>query len=261
MARIFHVSDLHFGRQDQGALDWFADVVKAERPDAVIITGDLTFRARRSEYEDATAWLAALDVPITIEPGNHDLPYFNPFARFIDPYRRYRRLERVIEDPIDLAGVAIVPLRTTSRAQWRTNWSWGVVRPRRLKRTLAMLGDTPENRVRIVACHHPLIDSAAMTKRSRTQGGNAALTALAQAGADAVLSGHVHDPFDVPHHVGGRTIRLIGAGTLSERVRETAPSFNLITVENGKIAVEVRVMPHSGAPVPQDGAHRVSELA
>ena len=54
----------------------------------------------------------------------------------------------------------------------------------------------------------------------------AALVRLAAAGADAVLSGHVHDPFDRTHDAGGRAIRLIGAGTLSERLRDTPPSYN-----------------------------------
>jgi 3',5'-cyclic AMP phosphodiesterase CpdA len=254
MTRLFHVSDLHFGRQDQGALDWFAGVVEAEKPDAVIMTGDLTYRARSAEYAAATEWLARLRVPVTIEPGNHDLPYFNLFARFFAPYRRYKRLERAIEDPLDLPGVAIVPLRTTSRAQWRTNWSWGVVRPGSLAKAIKMLGESPADRLKVVACHHPLIDLADMTKRSRTHGGEAALAALAEAGADVVLSGHVHDPFDIRHPIAGRAVRLIGAGTLSERVRETAPSFNLLTFAHGTLSVEVRVMPDAGAPPPQDGA-------
>ena len=92
MTRLFHVSDLHFGRQDQAAIDWFAATVHAERPAAVICTGDLTQRARSREFEAATRFLESLPVPVTIEPGNHDLPYFNLFERFVRPYRRYGRL-------------------------------------------------------------------------------------------------------------------------------------------------------------------------
>ena len=242
MTRIFHVSDLHFGREDQAALDWFAATAATERPDAVAITGDLTFRARSEEFAAATAWLAALKVPVTIEPGNHDLPYFNPFARFFSPYRRYRRLEQAIEDPMDLPGVSLIPLKTTSRAQWRTNWSWGVVRPVSLMRALALLEQAPAGRLKIVTCHHPLIDTSDMTKASNTRGGEAALERLAAAGADVALSGHVHDPFDIRHPAAGRAIRLIGAGTLSERVRSTAPSFNELVFEGGALRVLVRTM-------------------
>ena len=137
MTRLFHVSDLHFGREDRAALDWFAQAVADERPDAVVCTGDLTQQARAHEFAAATAWLEALPVPVTVEPGNHDLPYFNPYERFVRPYRRYGRLERMIERPLDVKNVVIVPLKTTTRFQFRYNWSWGVVTRRALAKTLA----------------------------------------------------------------------------------------------------------------------------
>ena len=118
MTRLFHVSDLHFGREDRAAIRWFADLVHAEKPDAVVCTGDLTMRARKAEFAAAAEWLSGLGVPVTVEPGNHDLPYFNPFARLLDPYRRYRAVETMLEKPIDLPGVMIVPLKTTARLQW-----------------------------------------------------------------------------------------------------------------------------------------------
>ena len=242
MTRLFHVSDLHFGREDGAALAWFASLVMAERPDAVIITGDLTYRARKEEFAAATVWLDQLNVPVTIEPGNHDLPYFNLFSRFFSPYRRYSKLERAIEGRLELDDICIVPLKTTARAQWRTNWSWGVVRPVSLMRALALLGACADDRLKIVTCHHPLIDTPEMTKRSKTKGGEIALDQLSAAGADVVLSGHVHDPFDVRHPVSGRGIRLIGAGTLSERVRTTAPSFNMLSFVAGSLHVDVRSM-------------------
>lgn len=240
-ARLFHVSDLHFGREDRSALAWFAATVRKERPDAVIVTGDLTMRARSQEFAAAEAWLAALGVPVTIEPGNHDLPYLNPLARLIHPYRRVRRVARAIERPLDVPGVWLVPLETTARAQWRLNWSRGHVADRRLDRALRLLQQRRPGDVAIVACHHPLID-AGTESEGRTRGGAEALHALAEAGADAVLSGHVHDPFDIIWDGNDRPVRLIGAGTLSERVRESAPSFNEVRVADGRIAVEVRAM-------------------
>ena len=242
MSRLFHVSDLHFGAEDRAALDWFAGVVRDEEPDALIVTGDLTMRARSREFAAAGAWLEAFGIPISIEVGNHDLPYFNPFARIFRPYGRFRKVERLIDRPIDLADVTIVPLRTTARAQWRLNWSKGRVNATSLREALALAEAAPADHVVLVACHHPLIEADTRSTAS-TRGGLSALAALAIAGADAVLTGHVHDPFDIAHQEGGRTIRLIGAGTLSERIRDTAPSFNEIEVVAGRIAVRVRAMP------------------
>lgn len=241
MKRLFHVSDIHFGAEDRAALDWFAGRVAQERPDAVVVTGDLTMRARAAEFAAAQEWLEALGPPVTVEVGNHDLPYFNPWARFITPYHRFRALERMIERPLDLPGVSIVPLKTTARFQMRLNWSKGNVTRRALSATLAQVEATPEEHHVLVACHHPLVDTGTRST-SRTRGGPRALEALALAGAHAVLTGHVHDPFDVTHPTGAGPVRLIGAGTLSERVRDTRPSFNEISIAGGDIDTRVREM-------------------
>ncbi|KRB79811.1 metallophosphoesterase [Sphingomonas sp. Root710] len=241
MIRLFHVSDLHFGCADETALRWFAAAVAAERPDAVIVTGDLTMRARRQEFEAAGAWLESLAVPLTIEPGNHDLPW-NPLTRFMRPYRHFRRIEANLERPLSLPGLSLVPLKTTARFQWRLNWSWGVVSGGSLRRTIAHLDATPDDRIVIVACHHPLTDRDGIRSRGRTLGGAEALSQLAAAGADVVLSGHVHDPFDSVIDAGGKPIRVIGAGTLSHRTRATPPSFNQLTIEGGAISSAVRAM-------------------
>jgi 3',5'-cyclic AMP phosphodiesterase CpdA len=83
--RLFHISDVHFGVEDHAALDAVARAVAEERPDAVVCTGDLTQRAKHSEYARAAEWFAALGVPVVLEPGNHDMPYYNPWERFTDP--------------------------------------------------------------------------------------------------------------------------------------------------------------------------------
>jgi 3',5'-cyclic AMP phosphodiesterase CpdA len=231
MIRLFHVSDVHFGAEDPAALAWFAERVAAERPHAVIMTGDLTMRATKREFQDGGAWLQSLGVPVTVEVGNHDIPYYwDPFRRLFAPYQRYAAIERMIEKPLDLPGVTVVPLKTTARAQWRWNWSKGRVSSGSLRRALALIAAAPKDHLILVAAHHPLIEGP--TKgTAKTRNGDAALTQLAAAGAHAVLSGHVHDPFDVPIDRDGRIIRMIGAGTLSKRTRKTPPAFNEIRVE------------------------------
>lgn len=241
MTMLFHVSDVHFGAEDPVALDWFQRAVAEHRPDAVVMTGDLTMRARRHEFAAALRWFEGLGVPVTVEVGNHDIPYFNPWARFVTPYRRYAALERMVERPLTLPGIAIVPLRTTARFQWRLNWSKGYVADDALRDALALARAAPKDAVLLVTCHHPLVEPGTRMS-SRTRGGAQALAALAQAGADAVLTGHVHDPFDEPHLVEGREVRLIGAGTLSERVRAAPPSFNALRIEGGRIETLVHRM-------------------
>jgi 3',5'-cyclic AMP phosphodiesterase CpdA len=237
MSLLLHASDLHFGRHDQAALDWFAELVDSERPDAVLITGDLTQSARAHEFDMAARWLEGLSVPLAIEPGNHDLPVFNPLARMLTPYRRFRRLAAAVDGRIDLPDAVVISLKTTARAQLRINWAEGRVGRRSLAAAVAALARTRPGRVRIVAAHHPLVDLPGMQVPGRTHGGRAALHRLAAAGADALLSGHVHDGFDLTHAAAGRSIRLIGAGTLSERLRESPPSCNRIRIIGGGLQV------------------------
>lgn len=238
MTLLFHASDLHFGREDRDALDWFVAEATDAKPDAIVITGDLTMRARSAEFAAAHRWLEALPAPVSVEVGNHDLPYFDVFARFFRPYRRYDALERLIERPLALPHVTIVPLRTTARAQWRFNWSKGIVTGDRLDDTLELLGEADTHH-RLIACHHPLIE-AGTSGTASTRGGRAALRALAAQGATAVLSGHVHDPFDRTEQIDGQSIRLIGAGTLSERLRDTRPSYNAIHISPTDHIMDVR---------------------
>lgn len=241
MTVLFHASDLHFGVEDPAALDWFAERVADEAPDAVVITGDLTMRARSSEFAAAQAWLSQLGAPVLIEPGNHDLPYFNPVKRMMRPYSRVMKLQEQVQRGIDFPDVHLASLRTTARAQWRLNWSKGRVSHRALHSAVTGLRQSAQDAYRIVLAHHPLIEPATRTS-ARTVRGRSALEAVAAAGAQAVLSGHVHDPFDIEVSTAAGPVRLIGAGTLSERVRATRPSFNRLTIDGGELTSEVCAM-------------------
>jgi len=242
--RLFHISDVHFGVEDRAALAEVARAVADERPDAVICTGDLTQRAKHSEYAAAREWFAALGVRIVLQPGNHDMPYYNPWERFTDPFRRYRALEGAVGSVLESPDVVLVPLLTTVPAQWRFPWSDGVVKPPALAQTvaaLARLSDDPRHK--LVIAHHPLLGPDD-TRANPTIGGDAAFAALAAAGADAALSGHVHVPIDEARERGGHAMRMIGAGTLSTRLRHGAPpSYRVVTCRRGApITSELRVI-------------------
>lgn len=237
--RLFHLSDVHFGLEDRRALAWVEDCIAAERPAAVAITGDLTMRARRREFAAACDWIVGLKAPVTVEVGNHDLPYFNPAERFIDPYRRFRAIEGLIEREIELGSIAIVPLKTTARAQWRINWSKGWVTGKALSKTLTAIDALPPDTRVIVTAHHPLVE-VGTRGTALTRGGERALAALAQRKVLAVLSGHVHDAFDLTHDTPFGPVRMIGAGTLSQRIRSTPPSFNELTISGSEVKVRVR---------------------
>jgi len=236
---LFHLSDIHFGLEDGKALDWVRREIAERRPAAVAITGDLTMRARRREFAAACDWIRALDVPVTVEIGNHDMPYFNLVERFLAPYRRFHAIEGLVEREIDLPGLAIVPLKTAVRAQPRLNWSKGWVSRTALRNCLAAIDALPPGTKALVAVHHPLREVG--TKGTAlTVNGTRALTELARRPVLAVLSGHVHDPFDIVEDTANGPVRMIGAGTLSRRLRSTPPSFNELTWDGEALAVRVR---------------------
>jgi hypothetical protein len=117
------------------------------------------------------------------------------------------------------------------------------VRPHTLKLTLAAIDALPPGTRVFVTAHHPLIERAPDGRRL-TIGGAAAMTALAGRGVAAVLTGHVHDPFDLVEQTGAGPLRMIGAGTLSTRLRSTPAGYNRIEVSAAGIAVEARNREH-----------------
>lgn len=236
---LFHISDLHFGLEDTGALEWVARAVRDEHPDAVSVTGDLTMRARHPEFAAACRWIGNLAAPVTVEPGNHDMPYFNLVERFVAPYRRFRAIQSLLERELDLGGLHIVPLQTVTRAQWRFPWVDGWVREPALTATLAAIDALPAGTRVIVTAHHPLPEHGPGGRRL-TINGTRAMEELARRNVLAVLTGHVHDPFDLVARTAAGPLRMIGAGTLSHRVRSTPPSFNEITVVDREVKVRVR---------------------
>ena len=119
-----------------------------------------------------------------------------------------------------------------------------------LARTLAAIDALPRATATLVTAHHPLVE-AGTKGRALTRGGEAALTALASRGVAAVLTGHVHDAFDLMKQTPAGPIRMIGAGTLSKRIRSTPPSFNELTLAGGRIDVRVRNLAHVPTPAMQ----------
>ena len=239
MATYFHISDLHFGAEDRAALDWLAADIARVRPDGVICTGDLTMRGIKREFDAAADYLAALPVPVSIEPGNHDMPYYwEMLTRLRRPFARFEAMRARAHRP--LPGVSLVSLPTVTPAQWRLNWSKGYVSRPSLAAALRHIAGAQG--LKLVACHHPLVDADTQGSGS-TRGGRHALAMLAAAGVDAVLSGHVHDPFDLMVDTAGGPIRIIGAGTLSERTRVSAASYNRLdwSADTGlRVTVEVQ---------------------
>ena len=239
---LFHVSDTHFGVEDRAAMAWFEEAVRQDAPHAVVCTGDLTQRATHEQYAAAAKWFAKLSVPVMVQPGNHDMPYYNLWERFRRPYARFGVLAEAVGAQLELEHAVIVPFDTNVPAQMRWPWSDGVVTRKKLDAAIARLDELRDDpRLKIVACHHPLLPERDGAKNPTIRG-ELAFAELAAAGATTVLSGHVHFPFDQIRSRENLAMRMVGAGTLSTRLRKGAPpSYNVVRIDRtGLVDVEHR---------------------
>ena len=238
---LFHLSDIHFGLEDNEALDWVEREIASRQPDAVAITGDLTMRARQHEFAAAEKWIHSLPVPVTVEPGNHDLPAYYLPERYLKPLNRFEAFREVVERRIELPGLALVPLNTNVPAQPRLNWSKGWVAKAALADCLRQVDALPDGMRALVTVHHPLRETGTRGT-ALTRNGSLALEELAKRNVLGVMSGHVHDPFDIMEDTPHGPVRMIGAGTLSQRIRSTPPSFNELTWDGEVLDVRVRTL-------------------
>ena len=236
---LYHLSDIHFGGEDKEALEWVRGEIASSKPDLIAITGDLTMRARHHEFAAAKDWIGSLDVPVMVDLGNHDLPNYHLPERYLRPFRRFEAFKREVERDVTLPDITLVSLNSSVAAQPRANWSKGWVSPRALQACLAQIDALPAGRKALVSVHHPLRETGTRGT-AYTRNGMQALAELARRPVLGVLSGHVHDAFDIMEETQHGPVRMIGAGTLSQRLRVTPPSFNEIRWDGDRLDVAVR---------------------
>jgi 3',5'-cyclic AMP phosphodiesterase CpdA len=240
--RIAHLSDIHFGDEDQGAVEAAIGAVSAFAPTLTVVTGDLTANGRVREFRAGGAWLARLPGPTLVTPGNHDTPYWNPILRLISPFARYRRyIGRSQTSALDLPGLSVRSLNSARGIQPRLNWSKGALSLHALR---SLEWPAEPDVLRLFACHHPLVDPSAAPVSGGVHAGKAALAALAQQGVELILSGHLHNPFAGCVDGPGTASYTLGAGTLSRRTRGAAASFS--TILAGDDAFEVVIQAWTG---------------
>lgn len=232
---IVHLSDLHFGRADARIVDALHETVWSLAPDVVAISGDLTQRARRSQFRRARAFIDGLPPRHLIVPGNHDVPLFNVIARLFDPLGGYRRfvtsdLSPTLTDEV----VWIAGVNTTRPGTWKS----GRVDAATLHRVRESLRTLPPDTVKIVVAHHPF-------DAPEGAGATETLHTLSAAGIDVFLTGHLHTSYTghtaQRYKTGGRSAVVVEAATAtSTRLRDEANGFNVLRVRHGVINVETR---------------------
>ncbi len=237
MTLLLHVSDPHFGTERAPVVAALEDLVRAQRPDAMLLSGDITQRATHAQFAAARRFVDRMALPALVAiPGNHDIPLFNLAARLLWPYKRYAQafghdLEPQFENP----QVMVLALNTTRR--WRH--VDGELSPAQIERVARRCEQAPAAQWRIVVVHQPVAVSRPQDVHNLLHGRDAAVRRWSAAGVDLVLGGHIHLPFVLPLHeqwIGlPRRMWAVQAGTaVSKRVRaEAGNSVNLIRIDAG----------------------------
>jgi 3',5'-cyclic AMP phosphodiesterase CpdA len=221
------VSDTHFGTEQGAVVEALVALAKQQRPDVLVLSGDITQRARTAQFRAARAFVDRLGVPWLAVPGNHDIPLFDVWARMHRPYGRYSAAFGADLEPVHrTADLLLVGVNTTR--PWRHKH--GEVSALQVDRVARLVEHADPAQLRVVVVHQPIAVTLAKDKSNRLRGHAAALKRWAQAGVDIVMGGHIHLPYVMQLEDLARPLWAVQAGTaVSSRVRSGAPnSVNLL---------------------------------
>jgi 3',5'-cyclic AMP phosphodiesterase CpdA len=237
---VVHLSDLHFGKVDMQVIDPLVETVRGFEADVIAVSGDLTQRATTAQFEQARAFLDRLKAPLVVVPGNHDVPLFNLYDRFVQRFNDFHRhitpeaVPEFVDDEIAVIGV------NTARS---LTWKWGRVNRAQMTRVRDRLFPLPPETIRIVVMHHPFelpegVSSLELVGRARM-----GMDKLAECGADVLLSGHLHASHISDtvrrYNIYGHSALVVQAGTAtSTRQRGELNSFNCLRITPKEIKIE-----------------------
>jgi 3',5'-cyclic AMP phosphodiesterase CpdA len=254
--RLLHMSDIHFGSEDAAALAAATAFAETVPFDLLVLTGDLTQFGEPAEFASVSAWLADLPGPKLSTPGNHDTPWMGLVERLTAPFQGYATSVGPPDDTGFHGGNVTVRMINSARGwQFRLNWSKGEVSRRQVNTATARFWASPPNCLRVLACHHPLVEPVGAPMTGRVRGGRFAAQTLVAAGVDVVLTGHLHVPFVEALPYGDGMSYAVGAGTLSVRERGARPGFNVI--ETAADALTVTAMAWTGQTLEVEQTWRV----
>jgi 3',5'-cyclic AMP phosphodiesterase CpdA len=239
---LAHISDLHFGTEDAAMADRLVEELHALEPRLMIVSGDLTQRARRAQFRAARAYLDRLPTPLLVVPGNHDIPLYDIGRRMLSPMGRYRSMISDDLDPSHLEDdLAVLGLNTTRPQRWKE----GSISARQVALIGEVFGRAATDAHRVVVTHHPFIPPPEFPRMIVVHGQSAALPAIRAARVEVLLAGHLHLGY-AGMMEGGPGLLSVQAGTAISRRRRGQPNaYNVIRLGDG-VVVEPRVWDGQG---------------
>jgi len=244
MSTILQISDTHFGTEVPKVARALIALAHELSPSLLVLSGDVTQRARRHQFEAAAAFVRELNVAnVLCVPGNHDIPLFAVATRLFSPYGHYARAFGDELEPVFESKRLLVQGINTTR--WFRH-KHGQISSAQVARVTERLCRARPEQLRVVVTHQPLLSIRDSDDKNLLRGHAYAAPALIRAGADVFLGGHIHLPYVRPHSVAtaavGRSAWVVQAGTaVSHRIREgVANSVNVLHyADEGPVTCEV----------------------
>lgn len=232
MSLLLQISDTHFGTERPPVVEALKRLAHAMRPDLVVLSGDITQRARRLQFQRAREFVQALNAPAVLAiPGNHDLPLFNLMERLLRPYGAYQAaMGEELEPSFSAPDILVLGVNTT-RTSRHIN---GEISDGQVQRVAQQLRAAAPRQLRVVVTHQPVDVIRVEDEINLLHGAAHAVRSWSEAGADIIMGGHIHLPFVRPlalRYPGlARTTWIVQAGTaVSRRVRRGIPnSVNIL---------------------------------
>lgn len=222
MSVLLQISDTHFGAERPQVVEALLALAARQRPQLVVLSGDITQRARPTEFRAAKAFVDRLGAPVLAIPGNHDIPLFDLWKRLTRPYARYAKVFGTDLEPAHSSRDLLVLGVNTTRAWRHKN---GEVCTAQIDRVAQRLSVASPQQLRVVVVHQPVAVTAACDRPDLLRGHPAALRAWSAAGADLVLGGHIHLPYTLAQQGLARRLWVVQAGTaVSSRTRPGVPN-------------------------------------
>ncbi len=238
MKKIIHISDLHFGDEVPKAVDALLESIKYHEPDLVLVSGDLTQRARSKQYLAASEFLSKIDYPKIVVPGNHDISLWNIFRRFFNPLKKFQKYIDDEEFPAFEDEEMIVIGVNSARSLTIKSGRISTDQIDHLKNKFC---GEPNSKFKGVVIHHNLIPSVNLKEHKSLGRVELFVEEMKDCGIDMIFSGHLHEGYsgDIKEfHKDSNSIIVVQAGTAaSARIRKENNSFNLIEIYSDKIKI------------------------